>query len=91
MTNPLFDALFGDHVGKDTPFLYLPDGETLTHDRFLRLAAQYANTFADAGLAPGARVAAQVEKSHHAWPCMLPVCRQGWSFFRSTPATRWRN
>ncbi|QFT94471.1 Long-chain-fatty-acid--CoA ligase [Roseovarius sp. THAF9] len=66
MTNPLFDALFGDHVGKDTPFLYLPDGETLTHDRFLRLAAQYANTFADAGLAPGARVAAQVEKSHHA-------------------------
>ena len=66
MTNPLFDALFGDHVGKDTPFLYLPNGETLTHDRFLRLAAQYANAFTAAGLQPGDRVAAQVEKSHFA-------------------------
>ncbi|MFN3211305.1 MAG: AMP-binding protein, partial [Roseovarius sp.] len=66
MTNPLFDALFGDHLGKGTPFLHLPGGETLTHDAFLKLAAQYANTLTDAGLTPGDRVAAQVEKSHHA-------------------------
>ena len=66
MINPLYDALFGGHVGKDTPFLYLPDGETLTHAAYLRLAAQYANSFAAAGLQPGDRVAVQVDKSYHA-------------------------
>ncbi len=66
MTNPLYDALFGTHVGKTTAFLHLPGGDTLSHDAFLRLTAQYANAITGAGLGPGARVAAQVEKSHHA-------------------------
>lgn len=66
MTNPLFDALFGDHIGKDTIFLHLPDGDTLTHDAFVKLTARYANAFAAQGLTPGDRVAAQVEKSHDA-------------------------
>ena len=80
MTNPLFDALFGDHVGKDTPFLYLPDGDTLTHDQFLRLTAQYANAFAAAGLQPGARVAAQVEKSHYALAAYAACVQAGLVF-----------
>ncbi|MFW2542232.1 malonate--CoA ligase [Primorskyibacter sp. 2E107] len=64
--NPLFDRLFGKHAGKDTPFLHLASGETLSHDRFLRMAARMAHVLSGAGLAPGDRLAAQVEKSPEA-------------------------
>ncbi|MFP4404184.1 malonate--CoA ligase [Rhodosalinus sp.] len=63
MTNPLWDRLFGVHLGRETPFLHLPDGRTLTHDAFLRLSARFAHTLGDCGLAPGDRLALQVEKS----------------------------
>ena len=66
MANPLYDTLFGRHAGRTAPFLYLPDGSTLSYDAFLRLTAQYAHSFRDAGLAPGDRLAAQVEKSPQA-------------------------
>ncbi len=66
MANPLFDRLFGIHAGKATPFLHLPDGEIVTHQDFLGRAAQIANVFAQTGLEPGDRVAAQVEKSPEA-------------------------
>ncbi|WP_076445198.1 malonate--CoA ligase [Roseivivax lentus] len=66
MANPLYDELFGVHSGKSTPFLHLPDGQILTHDAFLQSAARFAHTLTASGLAPGDRVAAQVEKSPEA-------------------------
>ena len=66
MANLLYDSLFGRHAGKTTPFLHLPDGTTLTHDAFLRMAARYAHAITEAGLLPGDRLAAQIEKSPEA-------------------------
>jgi malonyl-CoA/methylmalonyl-CoA synthetase len=63
MANPLFDALFGRHQGKETPFLHLPNGQTVTHAAFLARTARFANAFAKVGLTPGDRVAVQIEKS----------------------------
>ncbi len=64
--NPLHDRLFAIHEARQTPFLYLPSGETLTHDAFLRMAARFAHVLREAGLAPGDRLAMQVEKSPEA-------------------------
>ncbi|MEP4196857.1 MAG: malonyl-CoA synthase [Aliishimia sp.] len=66
MTNPLYDTLFGQHSGKDTVFLHLQDGQTVTHRAFLATAAQYAGLFGTLGLAPGDRVAVQIAKSAQA-------------------------
>ncbi len=66
MANPLYDTLFGRHAGRDTPFLHLPDGSTLTHDAFLRMTARFAHRLTELGLAPGDRLALQVEKSPEA-------------------------
>ena len=66
MGNPLYDELFGDHSGKSTPFLHLPGGTTVTHGAFLQMAARFAGALAAAGLEPGDRLAAQVEKSPEA-------------------------
>ncbi|GAW34211.1 long-chain-fatty-acid--CoA ligase [Roseovarius sp. A-2] len=66
MANPLYDTLFGRHAGRSTPFLHLGDGQTLSYDAFLRLTARYAHAFGAAGLAPGDRLAAQIEKSPEA-------------------------
>ena len=63
MGNPLYDRLLGIHAGKDTPFLHLPDGQTLTHATFLDTAARLANTMTGLEMEPGDRVAVQVEKS----------------------------
>ena len=66
MANPLYDGLFGRHAGKTTPFLYLLDGSTITHQDFLSRAAQIANVMLQLNLKPGDRVAAQIEKSPEA-------------------------
>lgn len=66
MANPLHDALFGAHAGKATPFLILADGTVVTHEAFLATAARIAHALVEAGLAPGDRLAAQVEKSPEA-------------------------
>ena len=66
MVNPLFDALFAHHLGKQTVFLHLADGTTLTHDAFLKLVAQYAHALVGLGLNPGDRLAVQVGKSPQA-------------------------
>ncbi len=62
MNNPVYDTLFAPHAGKDTPFLYLPDGTTLTHAMFLRRAAQFAHAMRALDVHAGDRVAVQVEK-----------------------------
>ncbi|WP_170603117.1 malonate--CoA ligase [Ruegeria arenilitoris] len=66
MGNPLYDRLFGRHLGKQTPFLLLPNGQTLTHADFLDIAARLANALTGLGLNPGDRVAVQVKKSPEA-------------------------
>ncbi|MGY3436661.1 MULTISPECIES: malonate--CoA ligase [unclassified Marinovum] len=75
MTNPLYDRLFGAHAGKTTPFLHLPNGETLSHQDFLASAARLAHAMTDSGLKPGDRVAAQVEKSPQAL-ALYAACAQ---------------
>lgn len=66
MANPVYDTLFGAHIGQRTVFLHLDDGRTLTHGDFLALAAQMANALSHCGLARGDRLAAQVAKSPEA-------------------------
>ena len=66
MANPLYDTLFGQHLGSMATFLHLPDGQSLTYDDFLQLAAQYAGAFTDMGLVAGDRVGVQIEKSPQA-------------------------
>ncbi|NNU80900.1 malonyl-CoA synthase [Halovulum dunhuangense] len=63
MSNPLFDTLFAPHAGADTPFLLTGDGDTITHDAFLRRVAKLAHALSGLGVEPGDRVAAQVAKS----------------------------
>ncbi|MCR9087473.1 MAG: malonyl-CoA synthase [Rhodobacteraceae bacterium] len=66
MANPLFDALFAPHAGRDTAFLHLPSGETTSHAAFLAEAAQYAHALTALGVRPGDRVAVHIEKSAQA-------------------------
>ena len=66
MANPLYDALFGIHAGKATPFLILQDGTVWSHEGFLKTASQMAQVLVQSGLHPGDRLAAQVAKSPEA-------------------------
>ncbi len=75
MANPLYDGLFGAHAGKDTAFLQLLDGTTITHQDFLSTAAQIAHVATQLGLNPGDRVAAQIEKSPEAL-ALYAACAQ---------------
>ncbi|WP_108861061.1 malonyl-CoA synthase [Ruegeria sp. Alg231-54] len=75
MGNPLYDRLFGIHAGKDTPFLHLPDGQTITHSAFLDMASRIANALNGYELEPGDRVAVQVEKSPEAL-ALYAACAQ---------------
>ena len=66
MANPLYDRLFAPLKGRETAFLTLSDGTTLSGNAFLRIAARQAGALAAAGLKPGDRLAVQVEKSPEA-------------------------
>jgi len=77
MTNPLYDTLFGRHAGAGTPFLHLPDGRSLSHDGFLRMAARFANAITQAGLVPGDRLAVQIAKSPEALAVYAACARAG--------------
>jgi acyl-CoA synthetase (AMP-forming)/AMP-acid ligase II len=85
MPNPLYDALFGRHIGQNTPFLILPDGRTITHDQFIRSAARYANAFSDKGLTVGDRVAVQVGKSPDALALYAACVQAGLVFLPLNP------
>lgn len=62
MTNTLYDALIAPHRGSTTTFLACDDGKTISHDAFVRRAAQLAHVLVDAGVAPGDRVVVQAPK-----------------------------
>jgi malonyl-CoA/methylmalonyl-CoA synthetase len=66
MNNPLYDALFGQHIGKQTPFLRLTDGSTVSHNAFLQEAARFAHVLVKSGLEPGDRLAVHIEKTPQA-------------------------
>ena len=80
MTNPLYDTLFGQHAQSDAVFLHLPDATTLSYAAFLDLAAQYAGALTQAGLAPGDRVAVQIEKSPQALAVYAACAQSGLVF-----------
>ena len=80
MTNPLYDTLFGRHVGKDTVFLHLPDGSRVTHAVFLRRAARFAGALTALGVRPGDRVAIQIAKSSDAL-AVYAACVQAGAIF----------
>ncbi|MEO1797809.1 MAG: malonyl-CoA synthase [Pseudomonadota bacterium] len=80
MTNPLYDQLFGAHAGKETPFLHLADGSSITHAAFLERSAQFAHVLSKAGLAPGDRLAAQIHKSPEAL-MLYAACAQAGVIF----------
>ena len=63
MSNPLYDALIAPHRGRETPFLHLTDGRTLSHGDFVELAGRYASVLDTLGVAPGDRVAVHIPKS----------------------------
>ena len=66
MANPLYDKLFGQHGGRDTPFLRLHDGQSVSYSAFLGQTSQYANLLVQLGLSPGDRCAVQINKSAEA-------------------------
>lgn len=80
MSNPLYDTLFGIHAGRQTPFLHLVDGSTITHAAFLEMAAQIAHVTATLGLNPGDRVAAQIDKSPQALAVYAACAQAGLVF-----------
>jgi malonyl-CoA/methylmalonyl-CoA synthetase len=86
MANPLYDALFGAHAGKDTPFLHLPDGKTLSHDAFLLRAGRFANVLSSLDLEPGDRIALQIDKSVDALALYAAAVRAGVVFLPLNPA-----
>ena len=75
MPNPLYDTLFGAHLGRDAAFLHLIDGTALRYSEFLKQTAQIAHVLTGLGLQPGARVAAQVHKSPQAL-ALFAACAQ---------------
>lgn len=66
MTNALYDQFFGKHAGRETPFLILQDGSSISYGSFLEMAARIAHVLTEMGLQPGDRFAAQVQKSPEA-------------------------
>ena len=66
MTNPLYDTLFAQHHGKNTVFLQMADGSSVTYHDYLQLASQYANLFTHLGIKAGESVAVQIAKSPQA-------------------------
>ncbi|MCV2869600.1 malonyl-CoA synthase [Defluviimonas sp. WL0002] len=75
MANPLYDRLFGRHAQSTRPFLHLQDGGAISYQDFLEMASRFAHVLTQAGLKPGDRLAAQVEKSPEAL-ALYAACAQ---------------
>jgi malonyl-CoA/methylmalonyl-CoA synthetase len=66
MVNPLYDNLFGKHVGKAAVFLELSDDSQITYSDFIAMVARFSNAITKLGLVAGDRLAVQIEKSPEA-------------------------
>jgi malonyl-CoA/methylmalonyl-CoA synthetase len=73
----LVEALGLNAPAPDHPFLHTPAGEDLNYGRLREKTAQLAHALAHLGVAPGARVAVQVEKSPEALLLYLACARAG--------------
>jgi len=76
MNNHLFDTLFGG-VSSDKLFIQLASGERWSYGDILRETAKVANALVTAGIRPGDRVAAQIDKSVSAIALYLGTVRAG--------------
>jgi malonyl-CoA/methylmalonyl-CoA synthetase len=76
MSNQLFDTLFAG-ISADSLFIRLTDGDRWSYGDMLRETAKVANALVEAGVYPGDRVAAQVDKSASAIALYLGTVRAG--------------
>ncbi|HYC35441.1 MAG TPA: malonyl-CoA synthase [Usitatibacter sp.] len=74
----LFESRFP--ADRSRPLLLLPDGGRISYAQAEDGAARYANLFANLGLAPGDRIAVQVEKSAEALIAYLACLRAGLAY-----------
>jgi malonyl-CoA/methylmalonyl-CoA synthetase len=77
MSENLFSKIAARLADEDAAFIRHPGGETLSYGQAIARAAQFANVLAQAGVEPGDRVAAQVEKSADALLLYLGCLRAG--------------
>lgn len=77
MSNHLFDALLGDRVDDDRPFLHLADGTLWSYRNAISLSGRMATVLADHGATPGDRIAVQVQKSPEALALYFACLRSG--------------
>jgi malonyl-CoA/methylmalonyl-CoA synthetase len=76
MSNHLFDTLFSG-VASDKLFIQLAGGERWSYGDILQETAKVANALVTAGINPGDRVAAQIDKSVSAIALYLGTVRAG--------------
>ena len=77
MPNHLFSGLLPRDRSGDRICVISPDGSSLTYDEVLARTASYAAAIAAAGVKPGDRVAAQIDKSNEALFLYLGCVRAG--------------
>ncbi|MCW0000744.1 malonyl-CoA synthase [Pararhizobium sp. YC-54] len=77
MPNHLFDAFRNAISAPDAVFIETQEGRIWTFADVLTLSARLANVLAESGVAPGDRVAVQVEKSAEALVLYLACLRAG--------------
>lgn len=88
MNGNLYAVLAAHFAGDRAPCLILPDGRAWSYGDIARASARVANLLAELGLAPGDRVAAQVEKTPEALVLYLAALRAGMVFLPLNPAYR---
>lgn len=86
MTNPLLDLFSSLRLRPDAPFLRLPGSETVTYGQAWAQSGRLANLLAEAGVRPGDRVAAQVEKTPEMLLLYLACLRVRAAFLPLNPA-----
>jgi malonyl-CoA/methylmalonyl-CoA synthetase len=86
MENHLFSGLFAGKQRSGRICLIHPDGRTWSYADVCRHSARYASALSQAGVKPGDRVAAQVEKSVEALFLYLGCVRAGAVFLPLNPA-----
>ncbi|TIX07109.1 MAG: malonyl-CoA synthase, partial [Mesorhizobium sp.] len=77
MSNHLFDAFRARVTAPQRLLMRTDDGRSLTYGDMLARSAQLAHALVQSGVAPGDRVAVQVEKSPEAVLLYLACLRAG--------------
>jgi malonyl-CoA/methylmalonyl-CoA synthetase len=77
MTNHLYDGLFGAHASRKTLFVETPEGGRWSYTDAAAAIDTLARALLAQGVAPGDRVAAQIDKSPHAVFLYLAVVKIG--------------